>query len=46
MVKELMTGKMTVKYLWEYMISEMRHIRLSSGNLKHLLAEKIQFRYG
>ena len=44
--RELMTAKMTVKYLWEYMLSEMRHIRLNPANLKALLKRRVQFRYG
>ena len=46
MFRELLTGRMTVKYVWDYMVSEMRHIRLSTGNLKLILAERVQFRYG
>lgn len=46
MLRDILTGKMTVKYLWEYMLSEMRHVRLSLRILKLLLTKRFRFRYG
>ncbi len=42
----LMTGKMTVKHIREYMIGELRHIILNLKILTELLKRRIQFRYG
>ena len=41
----LMTGKMTVKHLWECMIGELRVIILNFKVLKELLKRRIQLRY-
>jgi len=41
----ILTGKMTVKYLREYMLGELRHIRMDLGILTELLKCRIQFRY-
>jgi hypothetical protein len=43
--RPILTGKMTVKYLWEHMIGELRHIRLNFGILTELLKRRIRFRY-
>jgi hypothetical protein len=42
----LLKGKMTVKHLWEYMLGELRHIRLNFRILTELLNRRIQFRCG
>jgi len=41
----LMTGKMTVKHLWECMLGEIRVMLLNIKILKQLLKRSIQFRY-
>ena len=41
----LLKGRMTVKYLWEYMLGELRHIRLNLRILTALLKRRIQLRY-
>jgi len=41
----LMTGKMTVKYLREYMPGELRHLLLNFRIPEELLKRRIQFRY-
>jgi hypothetical protein len=41
----LMTGKMTVKHLWECMLGEIRLMLLNIKILKQLLKHRIQFRY-
>ncbi|HAO22976.1 MAG TPA: hypothetical protein DCQ37_22500 [Desulfobacteraceae bacterium] len=41
----ILTGKMTVRYLWEYMPGELRHIRMNFGILTELPKRRIQFRY-
>jgi len=43
--KPVMTGKMTVKHLREYMPGELRYIMLNSEMLTELLKSGIQFRY-
>ncbi len=43
--RPILTGKMTVKHLWECMLGELRHIILNSEILKELLKRRIQFRY-
>ncbi len=40
----LLKGKITIKYLWNYMLGEMRH-RLDLKDIDGLLTRKIQFRY-
>jgi hypothetical protein len=42
----LMTGKMTVKHLWECMLGEIRVMLLNIKILKQLLKRRIRFRYG
>lgn len=46
MFKELLIGKISMRHLWDFMLGEMRHIKLSARKLKALLTQKIQFRYG
>lgn len=41
----LLTGKMTVKHLWECMLGELRVIILDVKILKKLLKRRIQLRY-
>jgi hypothetical protein len=43
--RPVLTGKMTVKHLWECMLGELRHIILNSEILEELLKRRIQFRY-
>lgn len=44
--KPLLTGKMTIKYLWNYMLGEMRNEILDMDELDSLLSCRVQLRYG
>jgi hypothetical protein len=44
--KPLLTGKMTIKHLWNCMLGEMRDLLLDIEELALFLSHRVQFRYG